>query len=61
MNQTAEKKTPQEWADYLGSTIYQLLTEGDGEGWVAGIPPDTAQRLKVALDAYSTAYEPENP
>lgn len=50
-------KTPQEWADFLGTAIFKCLSEGVNEGWVSGLPPDAAQRLSAALDAYTEAYD----
>lgn len=50
-------KTPQEWADFLASAIFKLTSEGESGGWVSGLPPDAAARLKAAVDTYCTAYD----
>jgi hypothetical protein len=50
MNQTLEKKTPQEWANYLAAEIEALLAEG--HGWVSNLPPDAAVKLQAAFDIY---------
>lgn len=50
MNPTTEKKSAQEWANYLAAEIEACLTEG--HGWVSNLPPDAAIKLEKAFETY---------
>jgi hypothetical protein len=38
--------------DRLASAIYGCITQGEEEGWVSGLPPDAARRMRAALDEF---------
>jgi hypothetical protein len=52
---TPEPLTPYQLSvrvDRFASEVHRCIFEGEQEGWVSGLPPDAAQRLRKALDDF---------